>query len=30
MPSNLYENTKIEINRFYETFDKSDFSDFKG
>jgi uncharacterized protein with HEPN domain len=30
MSSNLYENTKMEINRFYETLEKSDFSDFKG
>jgi len=29
MYSNIYEDTKIEINRFYETLEKSDFSDFK-
>jgi len=30
MYSNIYEDTKIEINRFYETLEKSDFSNFKG
>ncbi len=30
MVSNLFEETQIEINRFYETLAKSDFSDSKG
>lgn len=30
MSTNIYEDTKIEINRFYETLEKSDFSNFKG
>jgi hypothetical protein len=30
MSINIHEDTKIEINRFYETLEKSDFSNFKG
>ncbi len=30
MYSNVYEDTKMEINQFYETLKKSDFSDLKG
>ncbi|WP_069470860.1 hypothetical protein [Candidatus Marithrix sp. Canyon 246] len=29
MYSNIFEDTKIEINKFYETIENSDFSDFK-
>ena len=29
MYSNIYENTRTEVEQFYETFEKSDFSNFK-
>lgn len=29
MYSNIFEDTKIEINKFYETIENSDFRDFK-